>query len=81
MPPQYGVGRGRVGNGHVGPAGVVNGPVVVPLAPPSEGTVNVWHDRVDPQLIKSIIQNPQDYYVNVHNSDFPAGATRGQLGK
>ncbi len=80
MPPQYGVGRGRVGNGHVGPAGV-NGPVVVPLAPPSEGTVNACTTGVDPQLIKSIIQNPQDYYVNVHNSDFPAGAIRGQLGK
>ena len=59
----------------------MNGPVVVPLAPPSEGTVNACTTGVDPQLIKSIIQNPQDYYVNVHNSDFPAGAIRGQLGK
>jgi hypothetical protein len=55
------------------------GPVVVPLAPPTEGTssgcVPVAQD-----LIKAILLNPENYYVNVHNADFPAGAVRGQLG-
>jgi hypothetical protein len=36
---------------------------------------------VDRALLKDIIQHPQDYYVNVHNAEFPGGAIRGQLAK
>ncbi|HVH48765.1 MAG TPA: CHRD domain-containing protein [Sphingomicrobium sp.] len=36
---------------------------------------------LDPELVKDIIQNPQDYYVNVHNATYPGGAVRGQLSK
>ena len=32
-------------------------------------------------LLKNIIQNPQEYYVNIHNAQFPAGALRGQMSK
>jgi CHRD domain-containing protein len=32
-------------------------------------------------LIKAILLHPEDYYVNVHNIDFPAGAVRGQLSR
>lgn len=64
---------------HTGAAGVA-GDVVVTLTPPSEGSskgcVNATAD-----LIKSIRQNPENYYVNVHNADFPNGAVRGQLSK
>ncbi len=35
----------------------------------------------DADLIKAIRQNPDQYYVNVHNADFPPGALRGQLCK
>lgn len=69
---------------HQGEAGV-NGGVVVfffdtvipnPIPVASEGCVDV-----DKDTIKDIRQNPQNYYVNVHNADFPAGAIRGQLSK
>ncbi len=60
---------------HFGAAGVAGG-VAVALSPGS-GCV----DGVDKDLIKAIRQNPGDYYVNVHNADFPPGAIRGQLSK
>ena len=30
-------------------------------------------------LLKDILRNPENYYVNVHNAPFPNGAVRGQL--
>jgi hypothetical protein len=64
---------------HEAPAGVA-GPIVVGLTPPTGGSSSgcVSADR---DLIKDIIQNPVEYYVNVHNAGFPAGAVRGQLSK
>jgi hypothetical protein len=64
---------------HHAPAGV-NGPVVVPLAAPTSGASSGCA-TVDQELIKDIIQNPEDYYVNVHTVAFPAGAIRGQLSR
>jgi hypothetical protein len=29
---------------------------------------------------RDIVKNPENYYVNVHNAEFPGGALRGQLG-
>jgi hypothetical protein len=65
---------------HRAPAGQP-GPVVVALTPPdasgaSAGTVT----GVNRELAVDIIRNPDQYYVNVHNADFPPGAVRGQLG-
>ncbi|PPK97919.1 CHRD domain-containing protein [Kineococcus xinjiangensis] len=55
----------------------VNGPVVVSLAPPSDGDSA---GCVDTPLAQEILSSPQDYYVNVHNAEYPGGALRGQLG-
>jgi hypothetical protein len=64
---------------HVGEAGIA-GDIVVPLEPPDENGASAGCvDAVDPALIAAILQNPAGYYVNVHTTDFPAGAVRGQL--
>ena len=62
---------------HAGEAGM-SGPPVVTLSAASGGTsqscVSVSRD-----LAKNIIKYPENYYVNVHNAEFPGGAVRGQL--
>jgi hypothetical protein len=78
---------------HAGAAGV-NGPVVVlffdvpelAAGPPGAlpGTVSAVGGCVaedDPALLRDIRRQPADYYVNVHNAEFPGGAIRGQLRK
>src|SRR3954462_9085208 len=62
---------------HKGAAGV-NGPVVVPLTPPTTGDPGAWSGCVtaDPALLKDIQRHPSDYYVNVHTTAFPGGAAR-----
>ena len=64
---------------HEAPPGVP-GPVVVPLTPPTSGS-STGCVSVERDLIKGIIQDPDEYYVNVHNAAFPAGAVRGQLAR
>jgi CHRD domain len=56
------------------------GPVVVGLAPPTDGSSSGTVD-VSREQAKEIVQDPDDYYVNVHNAEYPAGALRGQLSK
>jgi hypothetical protein len=64
---------------HLGAVGVA-GPVVVPLAPPTGGSSSGCAE-VSRELALAILKSPSDYYVNVHNAEFPAGALRGQLSK
>jgi hypothetical protein len=63
---------------HVGSA-TQAGPVVVGLVPPDATGMSGGCVDAPKALIKAIRKNPANYYVNVHTSDFPAGAIRGQL--
>ncbi|GEM_PF-4040706 len=64
---------------HQGAAGVA-GPVVVPFAAPdASGRANGCTTGVDRELITRILTAPYNFYVNVHTTEFPAGAIRGQL--
>jgi hypothetical protein len=60
---------------------VENGPVVVPLTPPTAGNPGASSGcvSVDASLAAAILAHPKGYYVNVHTAAFPNGAVRGQL--
>ena len=65
---------------HVGTA-TEAGPVVVALIPPDESGTSSGCVSADADLVKAILQSPENYYVNVHTVEYPAGAVRGQLSK
>jgi hypothetical protein len=69
--------RGHI---HRAPAGQ-NGPIVVEFFETGQPVALSGCRTVDAALIRGIRQGPQGFYVNVHNSPFPAGAVRGQLAK
>jgi hypothetical protein len=53
------------------------GPIVVPLTPPTSGSASGC--VVDLTQAQAIAEDPSGYYANVHNTEFPDGAVRGQL--
>jgi hypothetical protein len=63
---------------HVGATGVA-GPIIVPLTPPDASGISGGCVSAERATIKAILKNPSGYYVNIHTSDFSAGAIRGQL--
>jgi hypothetical protein len=67
---------------HIHKAGPdASGPVAIPLNKPDASGKVSGCATADEAVVKDILQNPANYYVNVHNAEFPAGAIRGQLSK
>jgi uncharacterized protein (TIGR03437 family) len=76
---------------HSGPAGV-NGPVTVntgisgtsPIQSTGSGTIRrqaqtMPSDAAGLETVNGMLTNPAGYYVNLHTTQFPGGAIRGQL--
>ncbi|WP_411720584.1 CHRD domain-containing protein [Mycetocola sp.] len=61
---------------HVGDENTA-GPVVQGLEAPTDGYSAGCVDN--DALADALDANPDNYYINVHNADYPAGAVRGQL--
>lgn len=79
-------GGGRAAHIHEAPAGT-NGSIVANLAWPQNGQAGDCltegeagkFPTGEAGIVQRILNNPQSFYVNVHNSVYPAGALRGQL--
>lgn len=80
------VGEGMAAHIHEGAMGE-NGPVVAALAGPEDGNAGDCltegeegkFPTGETGIVQRILTNPADFYVNVHNPQFPDGAIRGQL--
>lgn len=78
------IGRPFAAHIHKGVVGVA-GPIRVTLfaaSSPLPGSIKAVQGcvrNIDPALVQKIIDNPQRYYVNIHNKTYPAGALRGDL--
>lgn len=79
-------GSGRAAHIHRGAPGA-NGPVVANLAWPQDGQAadcltegEAGKFPGDPAgIVAEILTNPERFYVNLHNNEYPGGAIRGQL--
>lgn len=80
------VGSGMAAHIHEGAYGE-NGPVVAALAGPEDGNAADCltegeagkFPTEEMGIVQRILENPSDFYINVHNPQFPAGVIRGQL--
>jgi hypothetical protein len=66
---------------HEAAPGIRGGIVVGLSAPGANGQSSGCRSDVDKDLLGRILQSPASFYVNVHTSDYPPGAIRGQLAR
>ncbi len=79
-------GNGRAAHIHEGARGT-NGPVVANMAWPQDGQAGDCltegeagkFPTGEAGIVQRILKNPSKFYINVHNTVYPAGAVRGQL--
>jgi Tol biopolymer transport system component len=64
---------------HKAPAGQSGDVVVTIGAPGAKGKSSGCVTGLSQTLLKDLVRNSASYYVNVHNSEYPDGAVRGQL--
>ena len=67
------IAKATMAHVHSGAAGADGAPVI---------TIDLGSDlciAAEPDVLKAIVAVPGNYYVNIHNAEFPAGAIRGQL--
>ncbi|MFW1677631.1 CHRD domain-containing protein [Pontibacter sp. JAM-7] len=79
------VAEGMAAHIHFGQRGE-NGPPIAFLAGPEDGNAADCLTEGEPGkfegpagIVQTILENPEDYYINVHNLEYPGGAIRGQL--
>jgi hypothetical protein len=79
--PWSGISAPTASHIHVGRRGV-RGIVVVPFFQgqlPDTLNAVAGCAQADPAVVAAVAASPRDYYVNIHTTDFPDGAIRGQL--
>jgi len=75
-----------LGHIHKAPAGVAGGVVIsanvtaTPLAT-GTGTLTLSNASADPAVVQDILNNPSQYYFNLHSTLNPGGFVRGQLSR
>jgi len=80
------VGSGMAAHIHEGVRGE-NGPIVAVLAGPEDGNAADCLTEGEAGkfptnevgIVQRILNHPEDFYINVHNPQYPGGAVRGQL--
>jgi hypothetical protein len=74
-----GIAPAQLAHIHKSPVTEAGGPIVVHLEAPTDGDSERCV-AIGPEVARSLLRTPSDYYVNVHNAEHPGGAVRGQLG-
>ena len=79
--PGPGIGAGHIHFGSVTETGDIAVDLDTDFQPTADGfAASGCEEDVDRDLLVDILMNPENYYLNIHNEEFPGGALRAQLG-